>query len=491
MSTLGHTAPPPTGELSSTAQTPVLCSDLDGTLIKTDLLWECVVFLLKARPWVLLLIPLWLLQGRAVLKRQLAGRVNLNPDTLPYRHDVLEFLSEQKRAGRPIILVTAAERSLAERVAAHLGFFNEIYATQDKTNLKGRAKANLLTSKFPHGFEYIGDSKSDLAVWKAARGAFVVGDERLARRAATVTSVKQVFTVKQPTLETWARALRGHHWAKNVLLFLPLILAHKVQLYPWLMSSAGFVLFGLCASSLYLLNDLLDLHSDRAHPWKSARPLAAGETSIQTGLLVSVSLIIIALGFGFLFNISFGLVLTTYAVLTVWYSLQIKRVVLLDVFVLSSFYTIRIWAGGLISGTFLSQWFLAFSLFFFLSLAMAKRYSELLHAEELVKSGNSGRAYRPSDRELISTLGIGSCFSSVVIFALYVHSQEILSLYRRPAPLLLICPVVLYWLSRVWLRAHRGELHEDPVTLAMRDPVSYLLAAVTLAIIALSMVRLG
>ena len=492
MSTLGRTTPPRTGELNSAVQAPVLCADLDGTLIKTDLLWECVVVLLKSRPWVLLLIPVWLFQGRAVVKRKLAERVDLNPDTLPYRRDVAEFLSDQKRTGRTLILVTAAAKSLAERVAARTGLFDEVYATQDNINLKGKAKANLLTSKFSEsGFEYIGNSDSDLAVWKAARAAYVVGDEKLARRAASVASLKQVFTVQRPTLRTWARALRGHHWAKNVLLFLPLILAHKIQLYPWLMSCAGFVLFGLCASSLYLLNDLLDLHSDRAHPWKSSRPLAAGETSIQTGLLASASLIIIALGFGFLFSISFGLVLTAYAVLTVWYSLQIKRVVLLDVFVLSSFYSIRIWAGGLISGTFLSQWFLAFSLFFFLSLAMAKRYSELLHAEELVKSGNSGRSYRPSDRELISTLGIGSCFSSVVIFALYVHSQEILSLYRRPAPLLLICPVVLYWLSRVWLKAHRGELHEDPVTLAMRDPVSYLLAAVTLAIIALSMVKLG
>jgi 4-hydroxybenzoate polyprenyltransferase/phosphoserine phosphatase len=491
MSTFGRTAPPPTGKLKSTAQTPVLCVDLDGTLIKTDLLWECVVFLLKARPWVLLLVPLWLLQGRAVLKRKLSERIDLDPDTLPYRDDVLEFLSGQKQAGCTLILVTAAERSLAEDVARHLGLFDQVYATEDNTNLKGKAKADLLTSKFNQGFEYIGDSKSDLIVWKAATAGYVVGDEKLAHRAASVTNVKQVFTVQRPTLKTWARALRGHHWAKNVLIFLPLFLAHKLQLFPWLMSCAGFVLFGLCASSLYLLNDLLDLHSDRAHPWKSARPLAAGETSIQSGLLVSLSLITVALSLGFLFSVSFGAVLSIYALLTVWYSLQIKRVVLLDVFVLSSFYTIRIWAGGLISGTFLSQWFLAFSLFFFLSLAMAKRYSELLHAEELVNSGNSGRAYRASDRDLISTLGVGSCFSAVVIFALYVHSQEILSLYRRPAPLLLICPVILYWLSRVWLRAHRGELHEDPVTLAMRDPVSYLLAAVTLGIIALTMVKMG
>src|SRR5437868_1030813 len=285
MSTLGRAAPPRIGDSNSSMQVPVLCTDLDGTLIKTDLLWECVVLLVKARPWVLLLIPLWLLWGRAVLKRKLAERVDLNPDTLPYRHDVIEFLAEQKRAGRTLILVTAAERSIAEKVASHVGLFDHVYATEGDTNLKGKAKASLLSSKFGDaGFEYIGDSDSDLAVWKAARAAYVVGDQRLARRASSVTSLKQVFAVQRPTLKTWIRALRGHHWAKNVLLFLPLILAHKVQLQPWLMSCVGFVLFGLCASSLYLLNDVLDLHSDRAHPWQSARPLASGETSIQTRL---------------------------------------------------------------------------------------------------------------------------------------------------------------------------------------------------------------
>jgi 4-hydroxybenzoate polyprenyltransferase/phosphoserine phosphatase len=492
MSILEHPIASATGEQNRAVPTSVLCVDLDGTLIKTDLLWECVILLLKTRPWALLLVPLWLVQGRAVLKRKLAERVALQPETLPYRSDVVEFLTSQKENGQTLVLVTAADKALAEEVATHLRIFTQVYGSEDGRNLKGSAKAALLESKFGKaGFEYIGDTKSDLAVWKAARSGYVVGDPKLAHQASAATTVKSVFAVQPPTLKTWVRALRGHHWAKNLLLFLPLILAHKLQFQPWLMSFIGFVLFGLCASSLYLFNDLLDLHSDRAHPWKSNRPLAAGETSIQTGLLVSVLLISVALGLGFLFSTSFGLVLTTYAVLTIWYSVQIKRVVLLDVFVLSSFYTIRIWAGGLISHTFLSQWFLAFSLFFFLSLAMAKRYSELVHAEELIKSGNSGRAYHTTDRELISALGIGSCFSAVVILSLYVHSQEILTLYRRPEPLLLLCPIVLYWLSRIWLKAHRGELHEDPVTLAIRDPLSYTLAAITLVIIAFSIVKLG
>ena len=492
MSTLENAVSRASDAQKHVVQNPVLCVDLDGTLIKTDLLWECIVILLKTRPWVFLLVPFWILLGRAVLKRRLAERVAFQPSMLPYRSDVIEFLSTQKKNGRTLVLATAADKILAEQVAAHLAFFDYVYATEAQKNLKGRSKAALLESKFGMGgFEYVGDSKSDLPVWKIACGAYVVGNPHLVSQASSVTTLKGVFAVNPPTLKTWVRALRGHHWAKNLLLFLPLLLAHKLQFQTWLMSFAGFVLFGLCASSLYLFNDVLDLHSDRAHPWKSHRPLAAGETSIQTGLVISILLISLALGFSYVLSTSFGLVLTTYALLTIWYSVQIKRVVLLDVFVLSSFYTIRIWAGGLISHTFLSQWFLGFSLFFFLSLAMAKRYSELLHAEELVKSGNSGRAYRPADRELISALGIGSAFSAVVILSLYVHSQEILSLYRKPGPLLLLCPVVLYWLSRIWLRAHRGELHEDPVTLAIRDPLSYTLAAITLVIIALSMMRLG
>jgi 4-hydroxybenzoate polyprenyltransferase/phosphoserine phosphatase len=492
MSTLENAVSRASDEQKRAMQSPVLCVDLDGTLIKTDLFWECIVLLLKSRPWVLLLTPLWLLQGRAVVKRRLAERIAFQPAMLPYRSNVIEFLSRQKKNGQTLVLATAADKNLAQQVAAHLSLFDHVYATEAGSNLKGRAKASLLESKFGKGgFEYVGDSKSDLPVWKIACGAYVVGNPQLVNRASSVTTLKGVFAVNPPSLKTWVRALRGHHWAKNLLLFLPLLLAHKLQLQPWLMSFIGFVLFGFCASSLYLFNDVLDLHSDRAHPWKSSRPLAAGETSIQTGLVVSLLLISVALGLGYVLSTNFGLVLTTYALLTIWYSIQIKRLVLLDVFVLSSFYTIRIWAGGLVSHTFLSQWFLGFSLFFFLSLAMAKRYSELLHAEELVKSGNSGRAYRPADRELISALGIGSSFSSVVILSLYVHSQEILALYRRPGPLLLLCPVVLYWLSRIWLRAHRGELHEDPVTLAIRDPLSYTLAAITLAIVALSVVRLG
>ena len=275
------------------------------------------------------------------------------------------------------------------------------------------------------------------------------------------------------------------------MLFLPLALSHNLTVEPLVRTFIGFALFGLCASGLYILNDLLDLHSDREHPWKKERPFAAGEISIPGGLLASLILLTSALGLGFLLDVQFGLALVGYATLTMLYSFYFKKIALLDVFVLSSFYSFRILAGALISGTPLSQWFMAFSLFFFLSLAMAKRYSELLHASDLVMTGNSGRGYHAGDRELLLSLGVGSSFSAVVIFSLYVHSPDVRLLYSSPEFLFLLCPIVLYWLSRTWLLAHRGELKEDPVTLAIRDPVSYAVAVAAAFVIAGSMIHIN
>jgi|HubBroStandDraft_5_1064220.scaffolds.fasta_scaffold10008_2 4-hydroxybenzoate polyprenyltransferase len=485
-----------TGAKPAKVRLPVLCVDLDGTLIRSNVLWECVLILLKTRPALVLLLPFWLISGRAVLKRQIASRIKLDPACLPYRKQVLDLLQQEKSAGRRIALATAADREIAIAIADYLGFFDEVHASDGQVNLKGASKATLLAEHYSDtGFEYVGDSAADVEVWRNARAAYVVGTEARAEQAATVTMLKG--TILDPrvsfrtSFHTWVNALRGHHWAKNLLLFLPLALSHNLELEPALRTLAGFALYGLCASGLYILNDLLDLHSDREHPWKKERPFAAGDISIPQGLLASLILLSSALGLGFLLDVPFGLALLGYATLTTLYSLYLKKIALLDVFILSSFYSFRILAGALISGTPLSQWFLAFSMFFFLSLAMAKRYSELLHASDLVKVGNSGRGYRTGDRELLLSLGVGSSFSAVVIFSLYVHSQDVLLLYSSPQFLLLLCPIVLYWLSRNWLLAHRGELKEDPVTLAIRDPVSYGVAMASLLVIAASMVHMN
>ena len=475
-----------------TSSIPVLCVDLDGTLIKSDLLWECVLILLKMKPLWLFLAPYWLLGGRANLKRQLARHAGLRAANLPYRTELVEFLRTERVSGRQIALVTASERQLADAVAEHLGIFDRVCASDGKTNLKGKAKKELLVELFgDRGFDYVGDSSADMEVWGAAKAGYVVGEEDLARRAAPVTEVRKVLPAKRAPLKTWLQALRGHHWFKNILLFLPLALAHKRSISAWQATLAGFVLFGICASGLYVLNDLLDLHSDRSHPWKHKRPFAAGELSIPQGLAIAFVFLAGSLGVAFSLHAKFGMVLCGYAVLTMWYSLCLKKIALLDVFILSGFYSARLIAGGSITGTPLSHWFLVFSMFFFLSLAMANRYSELVHAEELIKSGQSGRGYVGNDQQVLLVLGIASSFAAVVILSLYVHSQEVGLLYRRPGPLLLLCPIILYWLSRIWLRAHRGELNEDPITFAMRDPLSYAVGAASILAIGASVLGIG
>ncbi len=489
-----------TGAKPAKVLSPVLCVDLDGTLIRGNVLWECVLILLKTRPIALLLLPFWLLAGRASLKRHVAARTHLDPARLPYRQQVLALIQQEKASGRRIALVTAADRELAEAIASYLGLFDEVHASDGKLNLKGANKAVFLAQRFAQtGFDYVGDSAADVDVWRSARGAYVVSTEARAKQAAAVTTLKGTILQSRASFRTsfrssfraWINALRGHHWAKNLLLFLPLALSHNLAVEPIVRTLAGFALYGLCASGLYILNDLLDLHSDREHPWKKARPFAAGDISIPQGLLASLILLSSALGLGFLLNAKFGCALLGYATLTMWYSLYLKKIALLDVFVLSSFYSFRILAGALISATPLSQWFLAFSMFFFLSLAMAKRYSELLHASDLISVGNSGRGYHTGDRELLLSLGVGSSFSAVVIFSLYVQSQDVRLLYSSPEFLLLLCPIVLYWLSRNWLLAHRGELKEDPVTLAIRDPVSYGVALASAVVIAASMMNMS
>jgi 4-hydroxybenzoate polyprenyltransferase/phosphoserine phosphatase len=481
-----------TGVRLAQEKSPVLCVDLDRTLIRGDLLWECLLVLLKTHPFRLLLLPFWLFGGSAHLKRQLATRTSLHPSRLSYRAEILAFVREQRSAGRRTALVTAADRELADSIAHYLDLFDEVHASDGRLNLKGANKAVFLAERFrAEGFDYVGDSAADIEVWREARGAYVVGSQSRVEQAAAVTCLKGAFLQQRAGVLTWINALRGLHWAKNSLLFLPLILSHNLE--PELLARVllGFALFGSCASGLYILNDLLDLHSDRQHPWKRERPFAAGTISIPEGLFASFLLVTSAFALGFLLDPLFGCALVGYASLTMLYSLHLKKIALLDVFVLSSFYSFRILAGALLSGTPLSQWFLAFSMFFFLSLAMAKRYSELVHASDLIKAGNSGRGYHTGDRELLLSLGVGSSFSAVVIFSLFIQSQDVRLLYSSPEILLLLCPIILYWLSRTWLLAHRGELKEDPVTLAVRDPVSYAVACASAFVIAASMIHVN
>jgi 4-hydroxybenzoate polyprenyltransferase len=463
-----------------------LCVDLDGTLIKTDLLLESLLAFAKQRRWGIFLILWWWLRGRSFLKRQLAANVKLPLEMLPYRRDVLDFVDGERQSGRQILLVTAADQGMAEKLSSHLGLFDAVYGSDGVVNLKGQAKAGFLAGMLGKGnFDYIGDSNADLPVWSVARAAYVVGSEHLAQRARSKAPVLQLFPSTRFSFITWLRSIRLLHWTKNLLVLLPVVLAHSLRWPAWRDSVAGFLLFGGCASGLYILNDLLDLHSDRLHPSKSKRPFAAGEFSLRAGLVQSTLLTGSSLLAAVFVDPRFAATLLAYAILTVAYSWKLKKIPLLDIFVLSSFYTIRIWSGGIISGTPVSDWLMAFSLFFFLSLAMAKRHSELQRAGKLVEEGASGRGYVMKDRELLAMLGIASSFAAVVILCLYARSPEVSILYGSPTQLLWLCPVVLYWLSRVWLLSGRGELDHDPVLFAVRDRTSWVLAAVAIFILAL------
>lgn len=454
-----------------------LCVDLDGTLVRTDLLAESICRLIW-RPWLIPLVLVWLLKGRAHLKREAARRSAIDPENLPYNKEVLQWLREERSRGRRLVLVTATDQILADRISAHLGIFDEVIGSDGTRNLKGTEKQRVLVGRFGEGgYDYAGGCGADLPVWLSCRAAVLVNTS--AGPAARVRSAKpleRVFTGTANNWRVWVRALRFHQWAKNLLIFVPLVTSHRLAETQLLVRSLlMFLAFGLCASATYLVNDLSDLDSDRKHPTKRERPLASGAAPIGFAavlipLLLAGALVLVSL----LGRPAAGVLLGYFAV-TCLYSWHLKRVVLVDVFTLAFLYTWRVIAGHAATGVAYSAWLVSLAIFCFLSLALAKRASEL--AQSPPPGGALDRGYRAADRALLDMFGVSSAFLSALVFALYINSEKVVSLYRKPVLLWLLWPVLLYWLCRIWLLAHRGELHEDPIVFALRDPVTYALSA--------------
>ena len=455
-----------------------LCVDLDGTLIRSDLLLESLLILLKESPWIFFLLPIWLLEGKANFKTKIADRVEIGVETLPFNMEFISYLTSQKEAGRTLILVTASHKKFAQKVSEHLGLFSEVFATENTVNLSGVNKRDLLVSRFGEkGFDYAGNAFVDLKVWKVAREAIVVNaPTNIRQKAEQESHVAQIFTSPPVTFRLFFRALRVHQWAKNILIFVLLLAAHRAT-DPVLLGKdlLAFVAFCLCASTVYILNDLLDLSSDRQHPKKRHRPFAAGYLPISAGLLVSPVLIFLAFAMGLIVNYEFILVLGVYFVFTLGYSFWAKRIMILDIIVLAILYTLRIIAGGAAASIPPSFWLLAFSVFFFLSLAMVKRYSELLVMKRLGQITAHGRGYHTEDFPVILSLGAASGYAAVLVLSLYINSPEVRSLYRHPEILWTLIPILLFWTSRIWLITHRGEMHDDPVIFAIKDKISLLL----------------
>jgi 4-hydroxybenzoate polyprenyltransferase len=472
----------------ATGTPPPLCVDLDGTLIRTDLLVESALALLSRSPLMLFAMLAWLVRGKAVLKREIARRVELNAATLPYNEEVLAWVREQQPI-RQTLLCSAADASLATLVADHVGGFDAVIASDGAVNLSGSNKAAALVERFgAQGFDYIGNAAVDLKVWKFARAAIVVEhNTRLSATAARVAPVERIFLQARHTARQWLKALRLHQWVKNILVFLPLLASHRIfEARVVTSSTLAFVCFGLCASSVYLTNDLLDLAADRQHRRKKHRPFAAGALPLYQGPIVALVLLVAGFALACAVAPTFALVLLGYYLLTTGYSFKFKRIVMLDVVVLALLYTSRILAGAAAMQTRLSFWLLAFSMFIFLSLAMIKRYTELLATQKTSTRKTAGRGYQIEDLPLIQSLGGASGYLSVLVLALYVDSTASQSLYRHPHYLWLLCPLLLYWISRTWVIAHRGAMHDDPVVFAMMDNVSRVIMLIAAAIAVLS-----
>lgn len=458
----------------STGIPPPLIVDLDGTLVRTDTLWESLFTLAKERPLDLLGASLALGAGRAAFKARIADLVEPDVTGIPLNAQLIDWLRDQAAAGRQLVLATATDSKIARLIADRVGLFNEVLASDGQRNLKGPSKAAVLVERFGRGgFDYVGDSRADLPVWSAARRAIVVGGTGLAKAAARVVEVERVFA-PPPRLPVLRRALRLHQWAKNVLVFLPLLAAHQVSDGPSLVAAAlSFLAFGLTASAVYLLNDLLDLGADRRHPTKCRRPFAAGDLPLAWGLLLTPLLLLGATAISLLWlPPAFGSVLAGYFLLTSAYSLDFKRRPILDVMTLASLYTIRVIAGGAAVNIWPSFWLLALSLFVFLSLALVKRYAELDGLRQRGELTSVGRGWHVDDLHLVGSLGAASGIAAVLVLALYIDSETARRLYQLPEALWLLTPIVLYWVSHIWFKTHRGEMHEDPVVFAFRDRVS-------------------
>jgi 4-hydroxybenzoate polyprenyltransferase len=455
-----------------------LCVDLDGSLIKTDSLWELMLQLIKVSPWQLFLLPCWALRGKVFFKNKIASLVSLNVECLPYNDQLLAYLKEQHATGREIVLCTGSHVSLATKIADHLQLFSKIYATDAETNLIGESKARFLTKCYGEkGFDYVGNEMADIPVWNHCREAILISNSHaLTRKLSKSQAVTKVFQGPKISFFALLKAIRVYQWVKNFLIFIPLVLDQRMfDADAVMVTFVAFIVFSLVASATYIINDLLDLESDRLHKKKCNRAFASGLLSVPFALKMFACLIILALLLCLFLPLNFFYLLLLYIVITLAYSFGLKKLPVIDVCILAGLYTLRVIAGSLAISAGFSFWLLAFSIFFFLSLALAKRSSELKNMLKGKKSWAEGRGYHVDDINIVNTMGVSSGYVSVLIIALYINSEKVLSMYDRPEILWIVCPIILYWISRIWLITGRGEMDEDPIVFAIKDKVSWIL----------------
>lgn len=456
-----------------------LCIDLDGTLVRTDTLVESFFLLIKKNPFYLFMCVLWLFRGKAALKSEIAKRVTMNVASLPYNERLLAMLHDEHNNGRDLWLCTAANEKIAQSVSDYLGIFSRVIASNDTKNVSSSVKADEILSH-TDSFDYAGNSSDDIKVWDKATGAIVVDlPENLLSRIS-IPILKKIDSDKN-IMKSWLKEIRIHQWAKNLLIFIPLLAAHEVSKSELLFySMLAFLAFGFCASSVYLLNDLVDLEADREHKTKRNRPLASGMIPLVHGIIAAIIFLIIAISITLFLPWQFAISLSAYYIITLAYSFSLKSKVVVDVATLAILYSMRIVAGAAATGIMLSNWLISFSMFIFFSLAIVKRVVELKAAESVGKI--KGRGYYPTDMPLLLASGISAGYISILVFVLYIDSSSSLQNYSNPGILYLIAPILFIWLTRVWLLTWRNEMHDDPVAFAIKDRASQLMG-ITMAVL--------
>ncbi len=464
--------------------------DLDGTLLKSDLFFEGLIVIAKQSPLVFLqIIFILLLRGKAQAKALLAEKVSPDLQLTPLTVHFFDYLLNEKKSGRKVILATASNQLWAEQVVKHFTVFEDYIASTANFNNIGKnklAKIKEYTGGQP--YEYCGNDSRDLPIWAEAQEIVVVNaSPAIIKKACALKKPKYLFNEQyRPVGKSLIKLLRPHQWAKNLLIFLPIGLAHHIFDFANLCAALlAFIVFSLTASAVYVLNDLADLEADRLHQTKNKRPLASADFPIKYVFLLIPVLIIAALGITATLPINFAYSLLVYFLVTTAYSIHLKQVVVLDIIILSLLYTIRILAGGFATQVEVSFWLMAFSLFFFFSLATLKRYVELVKSANL-SSTVARRGYSALDLNIVAIVGVAGGLVSVLVMALYIHNSGLKILYRDIEFLWMLCPVLLYWITRIWILANRGQVNEDPVLFALKDRASYFVGLITIVILCLA-----
>jgi 4-hydroxybenzoate polyprenyltransferase/phosphoserine phosphatase len=475
----------PSTPVKAAEKPPCLCVDLDGTLVRGDTLIESLVILLRSEPWRAFLVLLWVFRGKARFKHELGRLVRIQPESLPYEPAVLDYLRAESAAGRKMLLVTGANSAIAHPVAEYLGFFSDVICSNETESITGKRKLAAIRRVLgSDDFSYAGNSRTDLPVWKGAKSAVIAAATPQLLRAVRRSGVpiENTFSAPKPSILTVLKAMRIYQWTKNALVLLPLLLSHRLFDFSSLANCVrGFFAFSLCASAVYLANDILDLPHDRKHNRKKHRPLPSGHLSVPAAVILIVLLLAgsVALNPG----LAAAGFLAFYVASTMAYSLYLKRLLIVDVIMLASFYTIRLLYGGAAAGVTVSVWTLAFTMFLFLSLALIKRISELQSGASEEGLSNSGRGYFHSDVYQMSALCAASGCVSALVIILYVNSPEVVGLYSRPQVLLGVFPLLIYWQSRLLVLANRGAIPDDPIVFSLKDRASRAVAMVLLLLV--------